>query len=373
MARKSRRNQVDDMVDTAEVVPNSDATARTKRRYRLVRRALTLSPFMTAFCALVAFIAVGMLIQNTQAGTGAADGVSASHTGRIQAESSLQEWLDGDDSVLADSTIASWDGVSDTAEVEATDSEVGYRLATHDFTIRTPDETYYRAAVRTAYTPSKGVKVIQSPTITPIAPAAVADWDPVEPTEGWREASASAAATDAIDSWATALTSSPGDLKLATRDEDGSHVYATLTGVTASETSVSGSLSPEPKQGEVDTSTLVATVSVELVPEDTEDDEDNEDNGDDAEAEQQETTVTYDVLVRGADTAAPYVTAWGPAGSGTSLADHENAASLDGTVDDGPTGQLQPSDGGGDAPPGQTDPSDGGGQDPAESADEEES
>src|SRR5699024_10145485 len=116
---------------------------------------------------------------------------------RIQAESSLQEWLDGDDSVLAGSTIASWDGVSDTAEVEATDSEVGYRLATHEFTIRTPDETYYRAAVRIDHTPSKGVKVIQSPAITPIAATAVGDWDPVEPTQGWRETSASAAATDA--------------------------------------------------------------------------------------------------------------------------------------------------------------------------------
>src|SRR5699024_7770502 len=172
MARKRRRNQVDDMVDTAEVVPGADAARGSRRRYRAVRRALTLSPFMTAFCALVAFVAVGLLIQNTQAGTGAADEVSTSQTGRIQAESSLQEWLDGDDSVLAGSTIASWDGVSDTAEVEATDSEVGYRLATHEFTIRTPDETYYRAAVRIAHTPSKGVKVIQSPAITPIAATA---------------------------------------------------------------------------------------------------------------------------------------------------------------------------------------------------------
>src|SRR5699024_7603080 len=143
--------------------------------------------------------------------------------------------------------------------------------------------------------------------------------------------------------------------------------YATLTGVTVSETSASGALSPEPTQGEVDTSTLVATVSAQLAPEDPDDDE----GDDDVEGEGQESTVTYDVLVRGADTAAPYVTAWGPAGSGTSLSDHENAASLDGTVDDEPTGQLQPSDGGADAPFGQTGPSDGGGYEPAAPADEE--
>src|SRR5699024_12766270 len=99
--------------------------------------------------------------------------------------------------------------------------------------------------------------------------------------------------------------------------------------------------------------------------------EDDKDESEDVEAQQAETTVTYDVLVRGADTAAPYVTAWGPAGSGPSLADHENAAALDGLVDEAPTGQLAPSDGGGQSPFGQTGPSDGGGEDPAAPAEGE--
>ena len=123
-------------------------------------------------------------------------------------------------SLFADAAITSWDGVSNIEQVEATDSEIGYQLTTHDFTIATTNGVYYRAAVRTAYAPSKGVKVISSPTITPLAPTAVSDWEPEEPTEGWRDTSASPAATDAIDSWATALTSSPQDLKLTTRDEN---------------------------------------------------------------------------------------------------------------------------------------------------------
>lgn len=358
-ATKRRRNQVEDMLDTAEVVPNADVSTRPKRRYRLARRALVMSPFMTAFCALVAFIAVGLLIQNMQAGSSAADEASTSQTGRIQAESAMQDWLDKDDSAFADSTIVSWDGVSNTEDVEATEGEVGYQLSTHDFTIRTTGDTYYRAAVRVAYTPSKGVKVISTPTVTPIAPTAVADWEPEEPTEGWRDVSASAPATDAIDSWATALTSSSEDLKLATRDEDASHVYATLTGVTTAEVGVTDAMSPETRQGAADTSTLLATVSVELIPSDAEDDE-------------AVTTVSYDVLVRGADTAAPYVTAWGPAGSGTELSDHENATSLDGTVDDAQSNQIQPSDGGGESPLEQTGPSDGEGADPTTFTDAEE-
>src|SRR5699024_6050991 len=125
MTRKRRRNQVDDMLDTAEVVPNADAAERPKRRYRWARRMLSLSPLMTVFCALVAVVAVGTLVQGTQAGTGPAEGQSASQAGRVQAESALRDWLDGDDSVFADSTVVSWDGASNTEDVEATDDEAG--------------------------------------------------------------------------------------------------------------------------------------------------------------------------------------------------------------------------------------------------------
>lgn len=59
----------------------------------------------------------------------------------------------------------------------------------------------------------------------------------------------------------------------------------------------------------------------------------------------------YDVLVRGADTAAPFVTAWGPAGSGPHLTDAQNATSLTGDVDPQPaTVPPSPSDGGGETP-----------------------
>src|SRR5699024_11360435 len=143
--------------------------------------------FMTAFCALVAFIAVGVLIQNMQAGSRAGAEVCASQTGRVQGTRALADWMGGEESLFANAAITSWDGVSNREEVEATDSEIGYQLTTHDFTIATADGVYYRAAVRTAYAPSKGVKVISSPSITPLAPTAVSDWEPEEHSEGWRE------------------------------------------------------------------------------------------------------------------------------------------------------------------------------------------
>lgn len=179
--------------------------------------------------------------------------------------------------------------------------------------------------------------MLSTPTVTPLPPSAVGDWDPTEPTEGWGTTTASASATDAISSWAQALATSPNELKLATRDEDPAHVYSALTGVNVASVSIIKAVSPVSDSGEMDASTVVATVSVGLTKAGAE-----EGDGDAA------TTVQYDVLVRGADTAAPYVTAWGPTGSGTGLTDHENAVTLNGDVDDPTTGTSGASDGGGE-------------------------
>lgn len=341
MARNKRqRNQLDDIYDSAEVVPSNPVSDKPKRRYRLTRRLVVVALLLAPFNALGMVAAVSLVLNGADNSSGAAVEISATQTGRTEAESSLQEWLDSDDTAFGGSTITSWDGTSGTENVEATQDDIGYQLMTHDFTIRTPDGVSYHAAVRTAYAPTRGVKVLSAPTITPVDPSAVSEWDPVEPTTGWTTTGASEAATSAITSWAGALTTSPSELKLATRDGDSSHVYGTLTGVTTSEVSVSAAWSPENDRGEVDESTLVATVSIELLDADAEE-------GD----ESSRTTVTYDVLVREADTAAPYVTAWGPVGSGMGLSDYENSVSLDGAVDSAPTGPSGgASDGGGESP-----------------------
>lgn len=332
-----RRHQVDDLFDTAEAVPDPSARARGKRRYRTARRAVFASVILAPLNVVGLILMFSIVLNGVDTtGPGTAE-IQATQTGRTQAERSLEQWLAADESVFAGAEITSWDGTSNIEDIEATEQDIGYQLMTHDFTIRTGDGVYYRAAVRTAYSPSKGVKVLSTPTVTPLAPSAVADWDPTESTEGWESTGASASTTDAITSWAQALASSPNELKLATRDEDPAHVYSTLTGVNVASVSIIQAVSPVNDNGELDTSTVVATVSVELTAAGA-----AEGDGDAS------TTVQYDVLVRGADTAAPYVTAWGPTGSGTSLADYENAVSLDGEVDDPTTSRSGPSDGGGE-------------------------
>ncbi|WP_394217051.1 hypothetical protein [Brachybacterium vulturis] len=332
-----RRNQVDDLFDTAEAVPDPSARARGKRRYRTARRAVFASVILAPLNVLGLILMFSIVlngVENTGPGTAQ---VEATQTGRTQAERSLEQWLANDESVFAGAKITSWNGTSNIEDVEATEQDIGYQLMTHDFTLHTSDGVYYRAAVRTAYSPSKGVKVLSTPTVTPLAPSAVADWEPTEPTEGWESTGASASTTDAISSWAQALATSPNELKLATRDEDPAHMYSTLTGVDVTSVSIIQASSPVSDSGEMDSSTVVATVSVELTDANAED-------GDGGAS----TTVQYDVLVRGADTSAPYVTAWGATGSGTGLSDYENAVSLDGDVDDPTTSRSGPSDGGGE-------------------------
>lgn len=332
-----RRNQVDDLFDTADAVPDLSARVRGKRRYRTARRAVFVSVILAPLNVLGLILMFSIVLNGVDAtGPGTAQ-VDATQTGRTQAERSLEQWLANDESVFAGAEITSWDGTSHIEDVEATEQDIGYQLMTHDFTIRTADGVYYRAAVRTAYSPSKGVKVLSIPTVTPLSPSAAADWEPTEPTDGWGTTTASASAIDAISSWAQALASSPNELKLATRDEDPAHVYSTLTGVDVASVSIIQAVSPVNDNGETDTSTVVATVSVELTDVDAEDS-----------TGEVSTTVQYDVLVRGADTAAPYVSAWGPTGSGTGLTDHENAVTLNGDVDDPTTGRSGPSDGGGE-------------------------
>ncbi|MCG7308287.1 MULTISPECIES: hypothetical protein [Brachybacterium] len=350
MARKKTRgrNQVEDMLDTAVTVPSDTARSNPgKRRYAWVRRSIWTNLIVAPF-SVVLLLAAIVLLSNAVTGDSEASSASANQTGRTEAESSLRSWLDSNDSIFHGAEISSWDGVTDTESVKATEQDVGYTLMTHQFTIRTSDGTYYHAAVRTAYAASRGVKVLSTPTITPIDASAVSDWDPQEPMDGWRTSGASDSTTSAITSWAKALTTSPNDLKLATRDGDSSHVYSSLTGVTAGEVQVITAASPVTKQGTADTSTVVATVNVELLP------ADSKGSGD------AKTNVQYDVLVRGADTAAPYVTAWGPVGSGTGLSNYQNAVSLDGDVDSESTNQSGASDAGGADQTDQQTASDGG-------------
>lgn len=332
-----RRHQVGDLYDTAEAVPDPAARTRGKRRYRAARRALYVSMILAPLNVIGLILMFSIVLNGTQATDPASAQITVSETGRTEAERALEQWLGGDESVFAGAEITSWDGTSNHESVESTEQDVGYQLITHDFTIRTPDGIYYRAAVRTAVAPSKGVKVLATPTVTPLPPSAVADWEPTEPTDGWESTSASASTTDAITSWAGALAGSPNELKLATRDEDPGHVYSTLTGIDVAGVSIVQAYSPVGKDGDMDASTVVATVSVEISNPDA-----VEGQGDGS------TTVQYDVLVRGTDTAAPYVTAWGPTGTGITLTDHQNAVTLTGQIDNPATSTPGPSDGGGE-------------------------
>lgn len=336
-----RRDPIDAMYEDADEIPqvSFEEQRRTgKKSLRRLRRLLLINIPLNLVLGL-GLLLVGAAWAN-QAITPPAppQEIKVTEVGRTQAESSLQQWLEQEGSAFSGATIASWDGVSNRTAVPKSDDEPGFEALTHNFTIRTKSGDYMRASVRIAYSPQHGAKVISTPTVTALAASATNDWDPDSTVPGWTTASATQPVSDAISAWGQAMTGTPQDLKLAVRDETSGHVYSTLSGVSYVSVNPASALTPADKNGaRTDPSTVVVTVTLNVKASDAASDDDRV------------TPVQYDVLVRGADTAAPYVTAWGGVGSGPTLKDHSNSVSLTGQVD-------------GSAPSGA---SDGGGADPS--------
>lgn len=344
-AKKPADHRAVQYLDDLEEVPVADFEEQRRqglKGFRYTRKILLVIPWaLGASILLNLFLAAGLV--NTYLSPEeevAQEEVQATEIGRTQAESELQSWLDRPGSAFNGAVIVSWDGVSDRREVAATDEEGAFTELTHNFTIRTKDGQYLRADVRIAYAPDRGAKVISAPTITPMRASAVDSWAPEASYSGWTDTAVTDSLTSAVTSWAGALTSDPNELKLQIRDGDALRTYTTISGVKVRSVNIDSAITPADDQGvKTDPGTVVATVSIGVQPEGSEDSDSNT------------TTIQYDVLVRGADTGAPYITAWGPVGSGTTLKDYQNGIVL--TQDDE---QDQPanspstgaSDGGGD-------------------------
>lgn len=171
----------------------------------------------------------------------------------------------------------------------------------------------------------------------PICASSVNNWEPEAAYSGWTEATASDNVNSAVTSWATALTSDPGELKLQIRDGDDQRVYTTISGVQVKSTHVEQAWTPADSDGASDPDTIAATVSVEVQAEGAD------------ESDSETTTIQYDVLIRGANSGAPYVTAWGAVGSVPSLTDYQNGVALSSEDEQDQTSTTGPaaSDGGG--------------------------
>lgn len=344
--KKKSEKPIDDgftrFTEDAEDIPVDNFEEQRKKgrkSFRYTRILLLISPWALIGSLLLNFVLVAALVNTALSPEEevAQQEVQVTEVGRTQAESELQSWLDTEGSAFTGASIASWDGVSDRREVAATEEESAFTELTHNFTIRTNSGEYLRADVRIAYAPDRGAKVISSPSLTPMRASSVNNWEPEAAYSGWTEATASDNVNSAVTSWATALTSDPGELKLQIRDGDAQRVYTTISGVQVKSTHVEQAWTPADSDGASDPDTIAATVSVEVQAEGAD------------ESDSETTTIQYDVLIRGANSGAPYVTAWGAVGSGPSLTDYQNGVALSSEDEQDQTDTTGPaaSDGGG--------------------------
>lgn len=234
-------------------------------------------------------------------------------SGKAAAFAAITDWFAATPSPLPGGQIVSWDGYIAIAGGNP-DTE-GNRAADpaelHHFTVSAPAERrtlFYTVTVLVNVHPELGAKVAAVPTLLPREIAAENGWSST-PWAGYTTMTDNDPMRTAVRSWANAFTSTPEDLRVYLGDTNPAHSYMPLAGakVTATTITASGVLSADSTKNNPPT---LARVELSIIW---------------LEGQEIPTRIAYDVLIEGAQTAAPRVVAWGPVGTGPTLERFSNA------------------------------------------------
>lgn len=291
-------------------IPSTEVLARRQRRFRLAVWALLATLPLVAL-ALIA--AVGSLVGRGD--TAQAAGVT-DPGGRSAAMEAVTDWLGQDPAPVPGGRLVSWDSEEPLPTYEPKDTDsvdvVGSMptLSAHYLTVRDDLDVVYRVEVLVATNPAGESASIGLPSLLPVAPSS--GWESsVSPWLNLPSGVASDTVQTAVEEWVGAFTSGdPVKLRLAVGDPDESHSYMPLTGVAdATVTVKAAAFLPDQDGNPTGQQVVQVQVSFEWAGLD----------------EGPGGPVTYDLLVAGADSAAPRVVAWGGAGTGPVLTQYGNA------------------------------------------------
>ena len=330
MAKKTSRRG-SDLWDDSQL---AEKPARKSNAVTLSDRQVKATRFYTKICLwAVPLVAVlGLVIysemgnepvQEQQKITNQVDSA-----GKAAAIVAVNDWLEAIPAPLTDGEVVSWDGFDSKAAEKVAENltrvvtNPEYGIEVHHFTLVDGQGTRYNSDVAVAVDEVNGTTVLGSPSLTPIAPSADG-WASGGVWYGLKSEQSTDSVMVAINQWAKAFTSGDPDVLRATvGDPDPSHSYMPLTGVSeAVPTFVQGGSVPTFKDdGSVSNAaakTLIVQVQLQLTWADAAEIESGSQEG--------SSLITYDLLIQGADTAAPVVVAWGGAGSGTQLKAYDQA------------------------------------------------
>lgn len=345
---------VTNWLDGAVETPRPDVAAnkdRTKRQ-RFYRRFIVFAIIALPFSLVGNFLSYGAISNNTVAPS---PEQTYSPEGKNAAILAVQSWLEQPFAPLpGGGRLVSWDAGERVPKPQLTEQQQNstplpsYDFELHTLTVVDGLGSTYEAQVQVAVSDQLGAVVLSTPSLLPKATPDTSKVSGASPWFGASPVTSPDAVNTAIQAWAAAYTSGdPDKLRLTVQDDNGSHTYVPLYNVADADVSVvtagrlpdeNGSVSGKPKTLLVQVKLAIRWVGqAEPGPGD------------------KLATITYDLLVTKASTAAPQVVAWGGAGTAPSLEPYANALSgravaAPGTVPDQPKPTDNPSPAATDSP-----------------------
>ena len=182
-----------------------------------------------------------------------------------------------------------------------------FTLELHNFTVIDGNNMLYTVSVQVADDEATGPQVVGEPSLIPDALSS-ANFQMDETWPGYQRANLPPNVDTAVDSWAKAFTSGrPDDLRQAVGDPNADHTYTPLYRVTEYESTIGDSAT-------ISKSQAILRLDISLRWE-----------GQSISEESKESTISYDLLISGVDSASPRVTSWGAPGTGPDLEDYSVA------------------------------------------------
>jgi hypothetical protein len=260
--------------------------------------------------------------------------------GRAAATERILDWLAGPDPGLPGGRMLLWSGARTAAPPTTGTANGGGDAAlaveVDTFVVVDGNGNQFTAEVQVALDENGAATVLSGPSLTPLPVLDLAAAHNAGPWPGRPTGQPTAPVMAAVRAWAAAYTSSDqAALRLTVGDPDPARGYLPLTGVAAAETTVG-------PVAVLDRATQVVRVDLAITWAAT----GSTEQASAAATPPAGTTaaapkITFDVLITGADTAAPRVVAWGGPGSGPGLTPFQNAVPTNSAAPNQP-GTLQP-------------------------------
>ena len=306
-AGRKRADNADDWWDLPDTVSAPDAATvqRGRRWRRLITGYVWAAVILLPLALLAVFLLAGRAL--TPDPTGPDTAVSGTEE-QAQAQVALERWIGQDPSPLPGGrVVALIDATNQTPAPTHPGETVDYRIATYRFVVADSRQTLYTTGVQLAITPD-GPVLLAQPALLPI-PAGTSTQGGQWPWPGVEAGTPQPAYPAAVNAWLAGYTSGdPAALKQVVGDPDPNRSYLPLSGVTLSSPSIgpvgwlwgedqTRGQDPLPHQALLRVTVGAAWAGQTAAPGGT------------------VPTLSYDLLLDKADTAAPVILAWGSPGA----------------------------------------------------------